>query len=82
MRRSLDPHPPRPHASMAPMTPNEWRITQTTIDVEMLRLAALLSDQSRITSARAGLTPHDANAAHLALHTVLKNAVSSLAKNA
>ena len=51
---------------------NEWRITKTTIEAEMLRLATLLSIQSRSTTAQAGLARHEARASNLALQGALK----------
>jgi hypothetical protein len=47
------------------MSMEEWRITKTTIDAEMLRLADLLS--VRTTTVHAGLSHHQAKAANAAL---------------
>jgi hypothetical protein len=52
------------------MSMEEWRITKTTIETEMLRLAALLSIHSR--SMHPGVARHEANASNLALRDALK----------
>jgi hypothetical protein len=52
------------------MSTDEWRITKTTIETEMLRLAALLSIQSR--GMHPGVARHEAMASNLALHDALK----------
>jgi hypothetical protein len=46
---------------------NEWRITKTTIDAEMLRLAALLCVPVQTTIVHAGLGHCQARAANAAL---------------
>jgi hypothetical protein len=52
------------------MSMNEWRISKTTIETEMLRLAALLSIPSR--SMHSGIAQQEAKASNLALHDALK----------
>jgi hypothetical protein len=54
---------------------NEWRIAKTTIETEMLRLAALLS---RSTTAHAGVAQHEAKASNIALQTALKAVAGNL----
>jgi hypothetical protein len=52
------------------MSMDEWRITKTTIETEMLRLADLLSVPSR--SMHSGIAQHEAEASNQALHAALK----------
>jgi hypothetical protein len=52
------------------MSMEEWRITKTTIETEMLRLAALLSIHSR--GMHPGVTRHEVKASNLALHDALE----------
>jgi hypothetical protein len=55
------------------MNADEWRITMTTIEAEMLRLAALLSTPSRSPTMHPGVARHDeAKASNLALEGALK----------
>jgi hypothetical protein len=54
------------------MSMDEWRITKTTIETEMLRLAALLSVPSRTTTMHPGVARHETKASNLALHAALK----------
>jgi hypothetical protein len=60
------------------MSMNEWRITQNAIEAEMLRLASLLSNQSRSASAHAGLARYEAKAANAALRCALTAVAASL----
>jgi hypothetical protein len=54
------------------MSTQEWRITKTTIEAEMLRLAALLSEPSCSGSAPSALARHEAKSSNLALHDALE----------
>jgi hypothetical protein len=54
---------------------NEWRIAKTTIETEILRLAALLS---RSTTAHAGVARHEAKASNIALQNALKAVAGNL----
>lgn len=58
---------------------NEWRITRATIETEMLRLVALLSIQSRSTTAHAGVSRHEVKASNMALQGAI-NAVTAISK--
>jgi hypothetical protein len=49
---------------------DDWRITKTTIETEMLRLADLLSVPVR--GMHPGLTRHETEASNHALHAALK----------
>jgi len=57
---------------------NEWRIAMTTIETEMLRLAALLSIPSRSATAHAGVARHEAKASNIALQNALKAVAGNL----
>jgi hypothetical protein len=54
---------------------NEWRIAKTTIETEMLRLAALLS---RSATAHAGVAQHELKASNIALQNALKSVGADL----
>jgi hypothetical protein len=52
---------------------NEWRISKTTIEAEMLRLATLLSIQPRSHTTPARLAGREATASNRALRGALKS---------
>jgi hypothetical protein len=58
------------------MSMDEWRITKTTIETEMLRLVALLSAPFRTSThpvvMHPGVARHEAEASNLALHAAVK----------
>jgi hypothetical protein len=60
------------------MSRNEWRITQNAIEAEMLRLAALLSTQSRSTATHAGLGRYEAKSSNAALRGALTAVATGL----
>jgi hypothetical protein len=60
------------------MIMNEWRIAKTTIETEMLRLAALLSIPSRSATAHAGVARHEVKASNIALQSALKAVAGNL----
>jgi hypothetical protein len=58
------------------MSMDEWRITQATIETEMLRLAALLSIPFR--SAHPGVARHEVKASNVALEGAIKAVAQNL----
>jgi hypothetical protein len=54
------------------MSTDDWRITKSAIEAEMLRLAALLSSPSRSTTMPPGLARREVNASNLALRDALR----------
>jgi hypothetical protein len=59
------------------MSMDEWRITKTTIEAEMLRLVALLSAPFR-TTMHPGVARHETEASNLALHAAVKAVTDDL----
>ena len=71
-------HHPPPATSRSSITmSNEWRISKTTIEAEMMRLAALLSIPSKLASAPAGLARYEARAANTSLRNALRAVAAS-----
>jgi hypothetical protein len=56
---------------------NEWRISKTTIEAEMLRLATLLSIPSKLATAPAGLARYELRAANVSLRNALRVVAAS-----
>lgn len=57
---------------------NEWRISKTTIEAEMLRLATLISVASTSGSAHPGLARHEVRAANVSLRRAVNAVAASL----
>jgi hypothetical protein len=76
MARPLHHPPPATSRSSITMS-NEWRISKTTIEAEMMRLAALLSIPSKLASAPVGLARYEARAANTSLRNALRAVAAS-----
>ena len=57
---------------------NEWRISKTTIEAEMLRLATLLSLECKSGTVHASLAQHDVREANASLRSALNSVAAGL----
>jgi hypothetical protein len=70
-------HPPSATSRSFITMINEWRISKTTIEAEMMRLASLLSIPSKLATAPAGLARCEARAANTSLRNALRAVAAS-----
>jgi hypothetical protein len=60
---------------------NEWRISKLTIEAEMLRLATLLSINSKSGTVHPGLARHEVRAANVSLRSAVNSIAANLWRN-
>ncbi len=64
---------------MSPLTSRQdWRISKTAIEAEMLRLAALLSVASKSGTVHPGLARHELRAANISLRSAVRAVAANL----